>query len=155
MRKACRYYYQLVEHIGEDSNVPIYYQYPGRPGSTEIERDDPQKKPLTDAMKQQLNDDHCQDMMKMVDEMALRQRQQHEQVMHLLDQRQELLDRQSERARLMEMQIEASMVLSVIERLRNVGFSEDEISLHIQLLQPLYTFHTQMMNQQQQQQSSS
>lgn len=143
MSAEFEYYYRMAERLGEESNTPIYHQY-GYRTAAEVAMEDTRKKSRSDTPKQQLNEDHCQEMMQMLDEMAQRQRRQHEQVMDLLDQRQELLDRQSERARMMEMQIEASMILSVSERLRSVGFSEDEISLHIQLLQPLHNFHTQM-----------
>lgn len=74
----------------------------------------------------------CNVMMQRMMEILYQQQQYHNQQMNrLLEQNQELLNQQSRSHRIHEMQIQASLMVSVIDRLREAGLSKDQISAHL------------------------
>lgn len=138
--KEFGFYYDLVDHIGEDSNILVFDHNKKRP-VTELEPPRSYVKKCgeeyeADAI-QQLEIKQQQEMIQMMDAIEKQQRYQHEQMNHFLDKRQDFLYQQSHRCRLQQMQIQASLILSLGNRMKDAGFTEDEIASNIRLLYPL------------------
>lgn len=75
---------------------------------------------------------HCQATMQRMMETLYQQQEYHNQQMsRLLQQNQELLTQQAKSHRIHEMQVQASLMVSVIDRLSAAGLSKNEISAHL------------------------
>ncbi|KAI7881176.1 hypothetical protein K492DRAFT_177361 [Lichtheimia hyalospora FSU 10163] len=154
----CLYYYDIVDGIGEDCDIVLYdhnknvpvteLELPRRQTNTRIVRS--RRKPrqqeyykgripinYNKEIPANYNSKEHQEMIQMMDAVEKQQRYQHEQMNQFLDQRQSSLNQQSQRHRVQEMQIQASLLLSLSTQMKHAGFSENEIASHIKLLGPL------------------